>query len=414
MHTRLNRSVKTTAATALVLFSTVSGRAQELALGTPTESTKSARVAAAELEIGDSAELDTLAEQPAVVEEAVPDERVTEIINERYPSGAVKVRREVTQDAGGNYILHGEWTMWDEKGNPLAQGTYRDHQRHGAWTRWYRARTEAKLFSQAPYNEFEAPFKSQVAFQAGQLHGTWLITDARGRKVSEWNFVNGQRQGLSTWYFPTGHKMEEVAYRNGLIDGRRYRWDKTAKLVLDEVYIEGRKSAPRTDFFSPNQKKSEGMYLHAQFVLDTPDDWWNAVPATYRTVGQDVRHGAWASFYENGRKQQEGRFENDQEIGDFTWWYENGQVMTKGSWLAGKRHGQWVWYHENGQKSVQGEFISGEPAGPWAYWKPDGLLYQKADFSENDHPIVATPEADDEEAAEHSAELEAPEAPTIR
>lgn len=428
MHTRLNRTIKVTAA-AVALLSGATGRSQELSLGKPSDLRASAQVAA-ELAIGDTSQDEAVAEQQAVVEEAIAEDRETEIINERYASGAVKVRREVTQDAAGNYVLHGEWAMWDEKGNPIAQGTFRDHQRHGTWIRWHRNRDEAKLFSEAPYNEFEPPFKSQAVFQDGQLHGTWLITDARNRKVSEWNFTAGQRNGLCTWYYPTGHKMEEVTYRNGLLDGHRYRWDKAARVILEEEYAEGRKSAPRTDFHGPNQKKTEGMYLHAQFVLETPDDWWNAVPATFRQVGQDVRHGSWSSFYKNGRKQQEGRFENDREIGDFVWWYENGQVMTKGSWLDGKRHGLWVWYHENGQKSVQGEFINGEPAGPWAYWKPDGRLYQKADFTENEQAIVATPDAepleiDSSDELElgsveegdmelEAAELDSPLAPTLR
>ena len=53
-----------------------------------------------------------------------------EVIKERYPSGEVKIEREVTQDAGGNYLNHGAWKMFDERGNLVAQGEYRLRQSH--------------------------------------------------------------------------------------------------------------------------------------------------------------------------------------------------------------------------------------------------------------------------------------------
>ena len=36
-----------------------------------------------------------------------------EVIRERYPNRSVKIEREVTQDAEGNYVNHGSWKMWD-------------------------------------------------------------------------------------------------------------------------------------------------------------------------------------------------------------------------------------------------------------------------------------------------------------
>ncbi len=99
------------------------------------------------------------AEAPATLgdEQAAPvpmaDEQPTsetEVIKERYPNGSVKIEREVTQDDDGNYVNHGMFKTFDERGNLTAQGEYRNGKRQGTWIRWYRSVAEAILLAQAP------------------------------------------------------------------------------------------------------------------------------------------------------------------------------------------------------------------------------------------------------------------------
>src|SRR5690606_4804533 len=81
--------------------------------------------------------------KPVVVATDVPDKAVVaedfasdskvEVIRERYPNRTVKIEREVTQDADGNYVNHGTWKMWDEAGNLVAEGRYFNGQREGIW-----------------------------------------------------------------------------------------------------------------------------------------------------------------------------------------------------------------------------------------------------------------------------------------
>src|SRR5262245_49211877 len=55
--------------------------------------------------------------------EAPPEsDSVVEVIKERYPSGAIKIEREVTQDGEGNYLLHGAWRHFDDKGHLIIDG----------------------------------------------------------------------------------------------------------------------------------------------------------------------------------------------------------------------------------------------------------------------------------------------------
>ena len=332
---------------------------------------------------------------------AAPDAGI-ELIKERYPNGAVKVEREVTQDSYGNYIHHGSWKMFDQAGNMVAKGQFADNLREGVWHRWHR-RNESKLFSSFPFNQFQEPFVSEAIFEDGQLHGKWTIYDAKQRKVTEWEFSEGERHGLSSWFYATGHKLREIPHRDGAIHGEWIEWDVNGEPTMRDEYQDGRKIAVKAQFYKGNKvKQSEGTYLFAKIVPKTADDWWAAIPAEFTAIGEDERHGLWVSWFPNGQKQMSGEYRNDVEVGRFTWWYATGQKATEGEYKIGKPHGEWNWWHQNGQKSTHGLYALGNPTGRWSGWDETGRLTRAEDHTA---PHRAADVADDAADVEHAAEL---------
>ena len=67
------------------------------------------------------------------------DSTPMETIRERYPDGDVKIEREVTTDADGDYVNHGAWRMWDRGGKLVAEGRYDLSRRDGQWGIWIMA-----------------------------------------------------------------------------------------------------------------------------------------------------------------------------------------------------------------------------------------------------------------------------------
>jgi uncharacterized protein len=313
-----------------------------------------------------------------------------EVIRERFANGSIRIEREVTQDADGNYINHGSWKMFDERGTIVAEGHYRNGERDGTWNRWYRG-NDAELFSTLPYQQFSGPFVSQGNFQNGKLHGRWGIYDNKQRKITEWQFADGNREGKSVWYFSNGRKMKEIDYRGGEVEGEYNEWNVDGRQIIKDTYQAGRKLAAKVDFFANKQKKTEGMYLHAKEVVQNPDDWWTAKVATYVRQGKDEKHGQWISWYQSGQKQTQGEYRNDLQVGKFNWWYENGQIALQGSYDAGKQVGKWTWWHANGQKSTQGEYADGNPTGRWRWWHTNGRVHETADLSHGDTKVVDAP-----------------------
>lgn len=340
--------------------------------------------------------------------ESGPAEPVAELVTERYENRKIRTEREVVQDAEQNYINHGKYKTYDVKGNVTVEGRYKYNEMHGVWTRLYYTR-ENDLLNKAPFNQGQLPLVSQANFKDGQLHGKWVIYDALKRRLCEWEFNNGKRDGQSTWWYANGMKMREISYRKGTIDGELNEWNRTAKQVTKDVYRDGSRLATKTEYYPNRTKKSEGPVLYPKLVLETPDNWIDCTLASYSQSGDPVKHGVWTAWYANGQKKQEGEYKEDTSTGQFVWWHENGQKSLLATYRNGKKHGKWTWWHDNGLKSISGEYAADTPAGKWLWWKDTGKVAQRADFDDpNQRQILAMPHTGNEAANIPSASRQNP------
>lgn len=340
---------------------------------------------------GDNLDAQGLAPPPADQADNIPDVRISapipaeapdsELVQERFPNGSLKIAREVTQDGHGNFINHGSWKEWNIQGELIAEGEFRRGARHGAWRRVLRA-NESPLFSTTPYSQYKGPFVSEVNLNEGRLEGVWTISDAQGHKISEIEFAQGQRHGVSSWWHANSRKMQQITFRNGVAVDEILTWRADGSLAAKEEFRDGRKIEAKTEYYAQNRLKSQGDYLSPKMIASTPDDWWNCRLATFKPEGEPVRHGAWTAWHANGQEQVEGHFENGRPVGEFTWYHPNGQQSVEGSYQNGERHGVWTWWHENGLKAATGDFNEGKPAGKWTWWNNDGKVAQKADFAD--------------------------------
>ena len=318
-----------------------------------------------------------------------------EIVRERYDNRKVKVEREVVQDKEQNYINHGKYKTFDPSGKTIVEGRYKYGEMDGVWTRLYYTR-DSELLNKAPFNQGQLPLVSQANFVEGKLHGKWVIFDAHKRRLCEWEFTDGKRDGVSTWWYASGMKMREIGYKDGVIDGELNEWDRSSQQVTNDTYVDGSRVATKTETFANRTKRAEGTVLYPKLVLEGPDNWLECRLATYSQDGQPVKHGVWTSWYANGQKKLEGQYEKDVPTGKFTWWHENGQKSLQAHYRDGKKHGSWIWWHDNGLKSIQGEYAGDTPINNWLWWKESGKVAQRADFNDpKQRHILAMPDKSD-------------------
>lgn len=311
-----------------------------------------------------------------------------EVIRERYPDGKVKIERQVSLDADGNYVNHGPWKLYAPSGTVVAEGQFDMGQRVGSWTRWL-GREDAKLFSQFPFKQFKPPYASHATFTSGVVDGEWLVVDADNHKMLQISFSGGKRHGLMLTYLPNGKTYQQASYDNGVPVGDVLEADsKSGELKRVSTYIEGRRIITKTAHFNKGKrtrkgelpKKSEEMYLAATTVEKAPDNFWSVTLATYEPQGQDLLHGPSKVWFENGKLQVEGFYERGKRSGTFTYWYANGQVAATGEFTNDLPNDVWVWWHENGQKAAVGKYREGALVADWRWWSNDGKLAQQRTY----------------------------------
>ncbi len=311
-----------------------------------------------------------------------------EVIRERYPDGKVKIERQVTLDADGNYVNHGPWKLYSPSEIVVAEGQYDMGRRVGSWTRWL-GKNDSKVFGQHPFNRFKPPFASQATFSEGVMDGDWLVVDADNNKMLQVSLTGGKRNGLMISFLPTGKTFRQASYDQGVPVGDVLEADsKTSELKRVATYIDGRRIVTKTAHFKRNRtrkgeelKKSEEMFLAATTVEKSSDSFWNVTLAEYESQGKDLHHGPSKMWFESGKRQVEGFYQQDQRSGTFTYWYANGQVAATGEFADDRPNDVWVWWHENGQKAAVGKYRAGALIDDWRWWSEDGKLAQEKTYN---------------------------------
>jgi antitoxin component YwqK of YwqJK toxin-antitoxin module len=187
---------------------------------------------------------------------------------------------------------------------------------------------------------------------------------------------------------PNGKTFRQASFEHGVPVGDVLEADnKSGELKRVATYVDGRRIITKTAHFKRTRnrkgeelKKSEEMFLAATTVEKTPDSFWTVTLAEYQPQGQDLHHGPSKMWFENGKLQVEGFYQQDKRSGTFTYWYENGQIAATGEFSDDRPNDVWVWWHENGQKAAVGKYRAGALVDDWRWWNEDGKLAQERTY----------------------------------
>lgn len=305
-----------------------------------------------------------------------------ETVIDRYQNGAVNVERQAYRDAQGDFVNHGNYTVRDLDGAVVRSGEFRGGKQHGKWLHRFQHDT-GHLFSAKDDGQFTGPFVSEANFDDGRLHGLWTIKTAAGKNVIQWGFQYGDRHGKSTWWYASGQKRLEANYQKGILHGEVLEWSPDGKLAKQGTYVDGRHRVKKVGWYPTGEKHYEGTSLGAQIAVEPIVDWWNATATATPTenLGKTQKDGLWVTWYRNGTKQAEGRYQRDLPNGEFVWWYENGTKQAQGTYRAGAKDGLWITWFSTGARESQIEYRQGVVSGKWMVWNAQGKLVQSRDFS---------------------------------
>ncbi len=229
-----------------------------------------------------------------------------ETVTERYPNGKIKIERQVTKDAAGNYVNQGTYTEYALDGTVLKTGVFQDGKLQGKWTQSF-AKDDGHLFSADHESEFLGPFTSEATFVDGRLDGAWTIKDRNGQTIVEWNFEQGVRDGKWSWSYPRGERRLEATFKNGKLDGDVLEWSQDGQLTNKTNYVDGRQLVKTVEWYTLGQKHFEGCYLRVPKMSEPTYDWWKETITTVAAVAGRRRPKARRMDGMVSERQQENR-----------------------------------------------------------------------------------------------------------
>ena len=90
--------------------------------------------------------------------------------------------------------------------------------------------------------------------------------------------------------------------------------------------------------------------------------------------GTPVEHGAYARWYDNGRKEYEVTFVHGKKHGVATRWHKNGRKWLEEHYRHGQKHGLTRAWDEDGALRKEERYADGKPHGVWAIWDKRGRI----------------------------------------
>ncbi len=144
--------------------------------------------------------------------------------------------------------------------------------------------------------------KSEINLMYGLQHGKYTRWhESTGQKEFEANFYQGKRDGITTFWFPSGKLHSQTSYKAGTKHGLSNFWYESGQMKSESIWHAGQKFGLRTEWYPNGQKKSEVNYANNK--LD----------------------GAGTHWYDNGRKHISASWTNDIQTGSYIEWHPNGQ-----------------------------------------------------------------------------------------
>lgn len=121
----------------------------------------------------------------------------------------------------------------------------------------------------------------------------------------------------------------------------------------------------------------EDYYLSGQIQMS----------GTYRSIRPDYKTGVFTYYYENGYKQAECAYDNNELDGQYREWYENGRLKSDHYFRDGELNGSYKAWNEDGTPNLDIQYKAGNKHGYFISYHSNGTparkdLYEEDEFIE--------------------------------
>ena len=105
----------------------------------------------------------------------------------------------------------------------------------------------------------------------GKVYGYFGKEGKKLTKVYIGELVNGKKEGIWTWWYSTGTKIDEMTYKDGEPNGLYTYWNEDGKKESEGTYKDWKKDGKWTRWYENGQKMVE---TYKDGVLDGKLTYW--------------------------------------------------------------------------------------------------------------------------------------------
>ncbi|NGX58787.1 MAG: hypothetical protein K940chlam3_01695, partial [Chlamydiae bacterium] len=230
--------------------------------------------------------------------------------------------------------LEGNQKVWNDAGDLIAQGVYRNGRPIGFHKQKY---ADGKTANIARYDK------------NGNLKEPIVEFDESGSKTAEYFLRNDKLHGTYREWFPNDQIKIDYTFVSGKQDGVQKEYNERGELILE---------------FHMKNGKRHGLYQEKLANLN---------------FDQGDYHGIQKRWYPNGQLQSEENYENGEKHGLCRAWYSNGNLAVEGHFVQGKEDGVHKLWGEEGTFIAESSYLNGEYHGRSSEWT-DGSLKKKIHY----------------------------------
>lgn len=166
--------------------------------------------------------------------------------------------------------------------------------------------------------------KAEGAYKDGKKIDQWKYYHRNGKMEQTGRYQNDLPVGLWNWYFDDGSLRREEEYFRGLVEGPSIEYNQQGEVVAQGEYLDGYKEGPW--IYHMGDHKEIGNYIEGQ------------------------RQGNWKYYYSDTEKLQfEGSYTYGIADGKHKFYWPNGKIRLEGKYIMGQENGDWVHYNELGE-----------------------------------------------------------------
>ncbi len=119
-------------------------------------------------------------------------------IEQYWPNGKLRLRKQVLKTPGGALVNHGAYTRWHDNGRKEYEGVYVDGELEGVETTWHK---NGQKWIEAHY-------------VGGKKHGPRYIWHETSTKIKEEHYVNGKPHGTWTVWSTSGRIRSQQTFED--------------------------------------------------------------------------------------------------------------------------------------------------------------------------------------------------------